>query len=71
MVCEYGGLIHGWTYIWVGLYLESALSVSNMVGLCTGEGGLYSGAYIQGVLVVGGLRYLKIYRYKSDDCRSS
>ena len=51
MVCEYGGLIHGWTYIWVGLYLESALSVSNMVGLCTGEGG---GAYIFRGLYSGG-----------------
>ena len=40
MVCAFvnmmGGLIHGWAYIW------NAVSISNIVGLCT-ERGLYSG----------------------------
>ena len=45
MVCAFvnmmglytGGLIFGWAYIW------NAVSVSNMVGLCAGGGGLYWG----------------------------
>ncbi len=40
--CEYGGLLHGWAYIRVGLYWNALnLSVSNMV--C-----LFTGAYILG-----------------------
>ncbi len=56
-VCEYDGLIHGWAYIRVGLYLECcAVSVSNMVGLCTGGGYIQGGLYSGGGLIVGGLR---------------